>query len=160
MTLSPKVLFKLLKICLNVPLVVRLEGTMVDEGNKIIENSGLNVPTALDSTMQPKKLFRRKEVDTWNLIDKNTKIIVQGLTGKTGTFHTEQALEYNQTKMAAGTHPTKGGQEWSGKDGTKLWPFSSVIEAKEKTDATASVIYVPLQGQHQQLRSQLMLGSN
>ena len=80
------------------------------------------------------------------LIDKNTKIIVQGLTGKTGTFHTEQALEYNQTKMVAGTHPTKGGQEWSGKDGTKLPLFSSVIEAKEKTDATASVIYVPPAG--------------
>ena len=43
------------------------------------------------------------------LVDKNTKIIVQGLTGKTGGFHTEQALAYHGTQMVAGVHPTKGG---------------------------------------------------
>ena len=46
------------------------------------------------------------------LIDKNTKVIVQGLTGKTGTFHTEQALAYHGTQMVAGTHPKKGGEKW------------------------------------------------
>ncbi|MBK1624643.1 MULTISPECIES: succinate--CoA ligase subunit alpha [Afifella] len=79
------------------------------------------------------------------LVDKNTKVIVQGLTGKTGTFHTEQALAYYGTKMVAGVHPKKGGQTWeNGVEGAAELPiFASVAEAKEKTGATASVIYVP-----------------
>ena len=42
------------------------------------------------------------------LVDKNTKVLVQGLTGKTGTFHTEQALAYHGTKMVGGVHPEEG----------------------------------------------------
>ena len=80
------------------------------------------------------------------LIDKNTKIIVQGLTGKTGTFHTEQALAYHGTQMVAGTHPKKGGTEWEGAGGEKLPIFATVAEAKEATGANASVIYVPPAG--------------
>lgn len=79
------------------------------------------------------------------LINKDTKIIVQGLTGKTGTFHTEQALAYHGTKMVAGTHPKKGGTNWEGENGT-LPIFASVEEAKASTGATASVIYVPPAG--------------
>ncbi|MDA8870348.1 succinate--CoA ligase subunit alpha [Rhizobiaceae bacterium] len=79
------------------------------------------------------------------LIDKNTKIIVQGLTGKTGTFHTEQALAYHGTQMVAGTHPKKGGTDWEGA-GFKLPIFTTVAEAKGATDANASVIYVPPPG--------------
>jgi len=77
------------------------------------------------------------------LINKDTKIIVQGLTGKTGTFHTEQALAYHGTQMVAGTHPKKGGQNWTGADGQNLPLFSTVAEAKDRTGANASVIYVP-----------------
>ncbi len=80
------------------------------------------------------------------LIDKYTKIIVQGLTGKTGTFHTEQALAYHGTQMVAGTHPKKGGEVWTGGQGETLPIFTSVAEAKQATDATASVIYVPPAG--------------
>ena len=80
------------------------------------------------------------------LIDKNTKIIVQGLTGKTGTFHTEQALAYHGTQMVAGTHPKKGGTNWTGSNGETLPIFTSVAEAKEATGANASVIYVPPAG--------------
>ncbi|MBP0617279.1 succinate--CoA ligase subunit alpha [Jiella mangrovi] len=86
------------------------------------------------------------------LVDKNTKIIVQGLTGKTGTFHTEQALAYFGTKMVAGIHPKKGGETWTAGEGakdaagTELPIFTSVGEAKEATGATASVIYVPPSG--------------
>ncbi len=77
------------------------------------------------------------------LINKDTKIIVQGLTGKTGTFHTEQALAYHGTQMVAGTHPKKGGQTWTSADGQNLPLFSTVAEAKDRTGANASVIYVP-----------------
>ena len=80
------------------------------------------------------------------LINKDTKIIVQGLTGKTGTFHTEQALAYHGTQMVAGTHPKKGGQTWTSADGQNLPLFSTVAEAKECTGANASVIYVPPAG--------------
>ncbi len=80
------------------------------------------------------------------LVDKNTKIIVQGLTGKTGGFHTEQALAYHGTQMVAGVHPTKGGTNWTGSHGETLPIYASVAEAKERTGADASVIYVPPAG--------------
>ena len=80
------------------------------------------------------------------LIDQDTKVIVQGLTGKTGTFHTEQALAYHGTKMVAGTHPKKGGTNWQGANGETLPIYASVAEAKEATGANASVIYVPPAG--------------
>ena len=80
------------------------------------------------------------------LVDKNTKVIVQGLTGKTGTFHTEQALRYYGTQMVAGVHPKKGGENWHGSEGETLPIFASVADAKEATGADASVIYVPPAG--------------
>ena len=80
------------------------------------------------------------------LIDSNTKVIVQGLTGNTGTFHTEQALAYHGTQMVAGTHPKKGGQNWTGSCGEELPIFASVAEAKDVTGANASVVYVPPAG--------------
>ena len=71
------------------------------------------------------------------LVNKNTKVITQGMTGETGTFHTEQALAYG-TQMVAGVTPGKGGTTHIG-----LPVFNTVREAKEATGATASVIYVP-----------------
>lgn len=80
------------------------------------------------------------------LVDKNTKVLVQGLTGKTGTFHTEQALAYHGTKMVGGIHPKKGGEIWTGSKGENLPIFATVAEGKEKTGANASVVYVPPAG--------------
>jgi succinyl-CoA synthetase alpha subunit len=71
------------------------------------------------------------------LIDKNTKVITQGMTGATGTFHTEQALAYG-TQMVGGVTPGKGGTTHIG-----LPNFNTVAEAKHATGANASVIYVP-----------------
>jgi len=73
------------------------------------------------------------------LIDKDTKIIVQGLTGKTGSFHTGQALAYHGTQMVAGVTPGKGGSTWQ----DTLPVFDTVAEAKAATGANASVVYVP-----------------
>jgi len=80
------------------------------------------------------------------LINKDTKILVQGLTGKTGTFHTEQALAYHGTKMVGGIHPTKGGETWTAASGQTLPIFKSVAEGRDATGADASVIYVPPAG--------------
>ncbi|MCM2448679.1 succinate--CoA ligase subunit alpha [Agrobacterium vitis] len=80
------------------------------------------------------------------LINKDTKVLVQGLTGKTGTFHTEQALAYYGTKMVGGIHPSKGGSNWTGSKGETLPIFASVAEGKDVTGANASVIYVPPAG--------------
>ncbi len=74
------------------------------------------------------------------LIDKNTKVICQGFTGKNGTFHSEQAITYG-TQMVGGTSPGKGGSLHLG-----LPVFDSVHEAKAKTGADASVVYVPPPG--------------
>jgi len=71
------------------------------------------------------------------LVDKNTKVITQGITGSQGTFHTEQAIAYG-TKMVGGVTPGKGGTDHLG-----LPVFDSVHEAMAKTGATASAIYVP-----------------
>src|SRR6186713_2713599 len=80
------------------------------------------------------------------LVDNNTKVLVQGLTGKTGTFHTEQALAYHGTKMVGGIHPKKGGETWTGAKGEQLPIFKSVAEGRDATGADASVIYVPPAG--------------
>lgn len=71
------------------------------------------------------------------LIDKNTKVICQGFTGKNGTFHSEQALAYG-TKVVGGVTPGKGGSTHIG-----LPVFDTVAEARDATGADATVVYVP-----------------
>lgn len=71
------------------------------------------------------------------ILDKDTKVIVQGITGKTAMFHTKQMLEYG-TKIVAGVTPGKAGQEVEG-----VPVFNSVQDAVEATGATASVVFVP-----------------
>jgi len=74
------------------------------------------------------------------LVNKNTKVITQGITGKTGQFHTRACLAYanGKTCFAAGVTPGKGGQDFEG-----IPIYNTVAEAKAATGATASVIYVP-----------------
>ena len=71
------------------------------------------------------------------LIDQNTKVIVQGITGRDGSFHAKQMQEYG-TKVVGGVTPGKGGQDVNG-----IPVFNSVKDAKDKTGCDAAVIYVP-----------------
>src|SRR5919204_700183 len=90
----------------------------------------------LTSTPDPAKVTPVMSI----LIDKNTKVICQGFTGKNGTFHSEAAIAYG-TKMVGGTSPGKGGSKH-----LNLPVFDTVAEARAKTGADASVIYVPPPG--------------
>jgi len=71
------------------------------------------------------------------ILDENTRCIVQGITGKQGSFHAEQMLKYN-TNIVAGTSPGKGGQNFNG-----LPIYNSIEEAREELDINASIIFVP-----------------
>ena len=71
------------------------------------------------------------------LVDEKTKVIVQGITGGEGSFHTEQMLEYG-TRVVAGVTPGKGGQKIQG-----VPVFATVRDAVEATDADATAIFVP-----------------
>ena len=71
------------------------------------------------------------------LVDKNTRVICQGFTGKQGTFHSQQCLEYG-TKLVGGVTPGRGGEKHLG-----LPVFNTVRDAVAKTGAEASMIYVP-----------------
>ncbi|HKB81840.1 MAG TPA: succinate--CoA ligase subunit alpha [Burkholderiales bacterium] len=77
------------------------------------------------------------------LVNRNTKVITQGITGKTGQFHTRACRDYanGENCFVAGVHPTKAGQDFEG-----IPIFTSVREAKRQTGANASVIYVPPPG--------------
>jgi len=82
------------------------------------------------------------------LADKNSKVIVQGITGSEGTFHTSQMIEYG-TNIVGGVTPAKGGQKYSGKGNIafkkEIPIFNTVREARNETNANVSVIFVPPQ---------------
>lgn len=71
------------------------------------------------------------------ILNEETRCIVQGITGKQGSFHTEQMLNYN-TKIVAGTSPGKGGQKFG-----PVNVYNSIAEAKEEQDINASIIFIP-----------------
>src|ERR1700747_3420852 len=71
------------------------------------------------------------------LVDRNTRLVVQGITGSTGAFHTRQCIEYG-TNVVAGVTPGKGGQIFDG-----IPVFETVWEARQKTGCNVSMIFVP-----------------
>lgn len=75
-------------------------------------------------------------------IDDDTKLVVQGITGRDGSFHTRQMMEYG-TRVVAGVTPGKGGQDFEGPGGEKVPVFNAMDEAVATTGANTSVVYVP-----------------
>ena len=75
-------------------------------------------------------------------VDDDTRLVVQGITGRDGSFHTRQMMEYG-TVVVAGVTPGKGGQTFEGSDGTEVPIFNSMDEAVDGTGANAAVVYVP-----------------
>ncbi|MBT8488342.1 MAG: succinate--CoA ligase subunit alpha [Gemmatimonadetes bacterium] len=75
-------------------------------------------------------------------IDSDTKLVVQGITGRDGSFHTSQMIEYG-TQVVAGVTPGKGGQSFEGPDGEKVPIYNGMDQAVAETGANTSVIYVP-----------------
>ena len=72
------------------------------------------------------------------LVDKNTRLLVQGITGKAGGFHAKQCLDYG-TNVVAGVTPGRGGETWE----SKVPVFNTSHEAREKTGCNATMIFVP-----------------
>ena len=73
------------------------------------------------------------------IVNKNTKVLVQGITGSEGTFHSQQMVEYG-TNIVAGVTPGKGGQKAIN---NTIPVYNNVLEAKNDTNANASIIFVP-----------------
>ena len=117
---------------------VRLTGTNEETARKILADHGLIAATSMDEGVRT-AIARAQEVDGVSiLIDKTTRLLVQGITGRDGEFHTRQMLEYG-TKVVAGVTPGKAAAEVV--HGVPV--FDTVAEAVAATEANTSVIYVP-----------------
>lgn len=143
------------QVGLELPLVVRLEGTNVELGKKILNESGLNIVAAESmADGAQKNCFTSGLIESGEkmsvLVNKDTKVIVQGITGSQGLFHTKQMIEYG-TKIVGGVTPGKGGTDIEG-----VPVFDTVEDAVKATGANASVVYVPPALRQMQLWKQLM----
>jgi hypothetical protein len=113
------------KLNVKVPIVLRLEGTNVEEGRKILKESGIEFPSGSNDERGCKSCCGRGErggIVMAVLVDKNTRLIVQGITGKEGTFHAKAAAEYG-TVVVGGVTPGKGGPRTRAGRSSIPWPM-------------------------------------
>ena len=130
------------KVDLKIPLIVRLSGTNVEEGIKIVKESGLPIilaDTLKDAAQKSSRCCQTiiKGLIMSVLLNKNTKVLVQGITGRIGNFHAEEMIAYG-TNVVAGVTPGKGGTTHLGKP-----VFNTVKEAVDATGAEATIVFVP-----------------
>ena len=119
-----------------------MKGTNEELGRKILAESGLPIIAADNMADAAQKIVAAvgEQSAMSILIDRNTKVITQGITGKTGQFHTRICRDYANGRNAfvAGVNPKKAGEDFEG-----IPIYATVREAKDATGATVSVIYVP-----------------
>ena len=136
-TLATGVVAAARELNIQVPIVVRMEGTNVELGRKILAESGLNFTVADGMRDAAEKVVSwRRQMSV--LVDENTRLLVQGFTGKEGTFHAQQAIAYG-TQGGRRRHAGQGRHAsiWTCRCSTP-WP-----QAVKATGANASVIFVP-----------------
>ena len=113
-TIAPGVIAAVKEVGLKVPLVVRLEGTNVEHGKKMLAESRLNITAAADMADGAQKVVKAAGGSQMSvLVGYHTRLVVQGMSGSAGAFHAKQMVEYG-TNVVAGVTPGKGGTNVAG----------------------------------------------
>ena len=130
------------QIDVKVPIVIRLTGTNEEEGLAILRSVDLPATNSMDEVVQRAIALARERREAVSrvsiLLDATTRLVVQGITGRDGSFHTAQMIEYG-TRVVAGVTPGKGGQTSHRTSPCSTRSTTAVAE----TGANTSVIYVP-----------------
>ncbi len=114
------------------------------DGNKLVDPSAKKMTNSISKESGKQEIIFLfvpaflLSLDMSVLVDKDTRLVVQGITGSAGGFHARQCMEYG-TNVVAGVTPGKGGQKFD----DKVPVFDTVWEAKQKTNCNVSVIFVP-----------------